>query len=183
MADAKPLEKNVKLGVIALVAVALVILLPVLVSQTYILLLIPLLMIGLGAWRLYQGKSGLLLLILGILVFLMGGNSLLQLGEKITTRLEQVIDGRSAGTSRPVVGSNGIVTLRKGEIESFLVDGPVAIRNYAGYCIEVSPREDFKMDATDDARIVYIEPRNHGETVLATVAVKPAQYCGHRYAF
>jgi hypothetical protein len=179
MADAKPLEKNVKFGVIALVAVALIILLPVVVNKEYILLLIPILMIGLGGWRLYQGKSGIALLLLGILFFLMGGSALMQLGEKITHRVETVLEGESAGTGRPVVGSNGIITIRPGRTESFLVSGPVAIRNYRDYCVEVSPRGVFDMDETEDARIIYIEPRARGETALATVTIKPAQYCGH----
>jgi hypothetical protein len=186
MADAKPLEKplekNVKLGVIALVAVALIILLPIIVSQEYILLLIPLLMIGLGGWRLYKGGDGrlvgLVLLCLGVFLFLIGGTALKNIGTKMTTAIENAIDDND-GTTRTVVGGNGIITIRPGGTESFLVDGTVAIRNYRNYCIEVSPRGVFKMDETQDARIIYIEPRLRGETVLATVTSKRAEHCGH----
>lgn len=147
------------------------------IPRDYVLYLIPVLLIALGAWRLLQGKSGLLLLLIGVVLFLVGVSALTQFGTNVVTIVEDIADGGE--TRQPVVGGNGIITIRPGGTDSFLVDGPVAIRNYRNYCVGVSPRGVFKMTENANARIVYIEPRSRGETIQATVTIKRAEDCGH----
>jgi hypothetical protein len=63
---------------------------------------------------------------------------------------------------------NKFIDIIPGRTETFYAVGKVAIRNYADYCLNVSPQGTFAITAERGWRIVYIEAYS-GKKTLATV--------------